>query len=340
VRFYQRREVKDVLAYLRLIHNRNDEASFTRVVNVPPRGIGAKTVERLRNYAGAYGLTMWDAAEAAAAGRLGDVTGRSQSSLADFTRGINGLRDYEYGVLPALLDAVLAFSGYEIYLRDSEQESAERLDNVMQLRAVMEQYEDVGPEDGDLATFLQDVALVSDVDELTDDSGAVTLITLHAAKGLEFPVVFMVGMEEGVLPHIRAFDDPRQMEEERRLAYVGITRAMDSLFLTRSYRRFAYGQPAVNPASRFLSEIPSRFLAPFDSGGPRSYVQAASAPPREEFRPPDALWNAGDRVVHPKFGAGTVVAVQQRPDDIELSVAFENAGVKRLLQSFAPLSPA
>jgi DNA helicase-2/ATP-dependent DNA helicase PcrA len=130
------------------------------------------------------------------------------------------------------------------------------------------------------------------------------------------------------------------MEEERRLAYVGITRAMDSLYLTRSYRRFAYGQPSVNPASRFLAEIPSRFLAPFDSGGPRSYVEAASAPPREEFRPPDAQWNAGDRVIHPKFGAGTVVAVQQRPDDIELSVAFENAGVKRLLQSFAPLSPA
>jgi DNA helicase-2/ATP-dependent DNA helicase PcrA len=147
-------------------------------------------------------------------------------------------------------------------------------------------------------------------------------------------------MEEGVLPHIRAFDDPRQMEEERRLAYVGMTRAMDSLFLTRAYRRYAHGQPSVNPPSRFLSELPSQFVSSFDSGGPKSYVQAALAPARVEFRPPDAHWNAGDRVVHPKFGAGTVVSVQKRPDDIELSVAFEDAGVKRLLQSFAPLSPA
>ena len=340
VRFYQRREIKDVLAYLRLVHNRHDEASLTRVLNVPPRGIGARTVERLRAYAGAYGLTLWDACEAAARGQLGDVTARAQASLDEFTRGINGLRDYDYGAIPALLDAVLAFSGYEVYLRDTEEEATERLENILQLRTVMEQYEDVGPEDGDFATFLQDVSLVADVDELSEGADAVTLITLHAAKGLEFPVVFIVGLEEGVLPHVRAFDDPRQMEEERRLTYVGITRAMDSLFLTRAYRRYAHGQPSVNPASRFLGEIPSQFLSPFDSGGPRSYARAAVAPPREEFRPPEAQWNAGDRVVHPKFGTGTVVAVQKRPDDIELSVAFENAGVKRLLQSFAPLSPA
>ena len=339
VRFYQRREIKDLLGYLRLLYNRQDEASFARIVNVPPRGIGARTIERLRAYAGAYGISMWDAAEAAVRGDLGDVTGRSRASLGEFLQGMERLRTMEFATLPSLLDALLAFSGYQVYLEDSEEEATERLENILQLRAVMEQYEDVGEEGSDLATFLQDVALVADVDELESGVEAVTLITLHAAKGLEFPVVFMVGMEEGVLPHIRSFDDPRQMEEERRLAYVGITRAMDRLYLSRAYRRFAFGNASVNPPSRFLAEIPSQYLTPFDAGGPKSYVQAASAP-SEDFRPAEANWNAGDRVSHPKFGVGTVVAVQKRPDDIELSVAFETAGLKRLLQSFAPLTEA
>ncbi len=337
VRFYQRREIKDVLAYLRLVYNRQDEASFSRIVNVPPRGIGARTVERLRNYAGAYGITMWDAAEAAARGDLGDVTGRSRASLGEFLQGLEKLRTTAFPTLPGLLDATLSFSGYQVYLQDSEQEATERLENILQLRAVMEQYEDVSEEASDLATFLQDVSLVADVDEMESGVEAVTLITLHAAKGLEFPVVFMVGMEEGVLPHIRSFDDPRQMEEERRLAYVGITRAMDRLYLSRAYRRFAHGNASMNPPSRFLAEIPTKYLAPFDAGGPKSYVETASKP-NDDFRPAEANWNAGDRVSHPKFGVGVVVAVQKRPDDIELSVAFEGAGLKRLLQSFAPLS--
>jgi DNA helicase-2/ATP-dependent DNA helicase PcrA len=162
---------------------------------------------------------------------------------------------------------------------------------------------------------------------------------LHTAKGLEFPVVFIVGMEEGVLPHIRSFDDPRQMEEERRLAYVGITRAKDALYLTRSYRRFLMGGQSSNPVSRFWNDIPRELTRPFGST-PRSYVQAASAPPREDFRPSAANWNAGDRVAHPKFGTGTVVSTQPNGGDIEIVVAFEGAGVRRLLQSFAPLSPA
>jgi DNA helicase-2/ATP-dependent DNA helicase PcrA len=341
VRFYQRREIKDLIAYLRLVHNRQDEASLIRVINVPARGIGDRTIQQIREYAAAYGLTFWDGCEAAARGDLGTLAARSAMAVRAFTQSIDDLRARSFESLGDLLDAVLVLSGYRQYLRDSEPEATERLENIDQLRVVMEQYEDVGSGVSDLATFLQDVALVADVDELEAGVEAVTLITLHAAKGLEFPVVFMVGMEEGILPHIRSFDDPRQMEEERRLAYVGITRAKDALYLTRAYRRFTHGASAVNPPSRFLGDIPGSLVRPFGASGPRTYVEAVmTAPPREEFRPPEANWTAGDRVLHAKFGPGTVVSVQKHREDIEISVAFDGAGVKRLLQSFAPLTAA
>jgi len=339
IRFYQRREIKDLIAYLRLIHNRLDEASLLRVINVPTRGIGDRTVDRLREYAALEATSLWDACEATVLGTgVPGVTGRSAAAVRAFVETLDELRTQRARPMPELLDAVLTATGYGVYLRDGE-EAEERFENVLQLRAVMSQYEEVGGEDRDLATFLQDVALVSDVDELREGVDAVTLITLHTAKGLEFPVVFIVGMEEGVLPHIRSYDDPRQMEEERRLAYVGITRAKDALYLTRAYRRFLMGGQASNPVSRFWIDIPRELTHPFGSTA-RSYVAAAAAPPREEFRPAAAKWNAGDRVAHPKFGAGTVVSTQPNGGDVEIVVAFEGAGVRRLLQSFAPLSPA
>ncbi|HEY4668934.1 MAG TPA: 3'-5' exonuclease, partial [Tepidiformaceae bacterium] len=340
VRFYQRREIKDLIAYFRLIHNRLDEASLLRVINVPARGIGDRSLQRLRHLAEEHGFSLWDACEAVARGDgAGGITGRSASAVRDFVVMLESLRELKNGSLPVLLDAVLRATGYIAYLEDSVGEAEERLENVMQLRSLMSQYEEVGGENSDLATFLQDVSLVSDVDELEGTVDAVTLITLHAAKGLEFPVVFMVGMEEGVLPHIRSFDDPRQMEEERRLAYVGITRARDQLLLTRSYRRFLMGGQSANPPSRFLADIPGHLIRGSGTRG-RSYVEAASAPPREEFRPAAAAWKAGDRVGHPKFGTGMVVSTLPKGGDVEIVVAFEGAGVKRLLQSFAPLSPA
>jgi DNA helicase-2/ATP-dependent DNA helicase PcrA len=339
IRFYQRREIKDLIAYLRLIHNRLDEASLLRIINVPSRGIGDRTLDRLREYATLESVSIWDACEATVlAGGIPGVSGRSAAAVRAFVESLDGLRAQRSRPMPELLDAVLSTTGYGVYLRDGE-EAEERFENVLQLRAVMSQYEEVGGEDRDLATFLQDVALVTDADDLREGIDAVTLITLHTAKGLEFPVVFIVGMEEGVLPHIRSFDDPRQMEEERRLAYVGITRAKDALYLTRSYRRFLMGGQSSNPVSRFWNDIPRELTRPFGST-PRSYVQAASAPPREDFRPSAANWNAGDRVAHPKFGTGTVVSTQPNGGDIEIVVAFEGAGVRRLLQSFAPLSPA
>ena len=206
----------------------------------------------------------------------------------------------------------------------------------------MTEYEEIAGEDENgLAPFLRDVALVADVDEMKAEVDAVTLITLHTAKGLEFPVVFLSGMEEGILPHIRSFDDPRQMEEERRLAYVGITRAMDLLYLSRAYRRFVFGNQSANPPSRFLADIPKPLTRPYGST-PRSYMEAATAEPEPELggNAEGALWTAGDRVSHPKFGAGTVVSSQPNGGDIELVVTFESAGVRRLLQSYAKLVPA
>jgi hypothetical protein len=244
--------------------------------------------------------------------------------------------------LPALLDQVLSLTGYAKYLQDGGDMAEERLENVLELRSVVSEYEEVAGEDGDLATFLRDVALVADVDELKEGSSAVTLITLHAAKGLEFPVVFLIGLEEGVLPHFRSFDDPGQMEEERRLCYVGITRAMDLLYLTRSYRRFSFGSHSANPPSRFLADIPAHLKRPFGST-PRSYVEAATAePPFAPGSPPTAAaeWNTGDRVVHPRFGTGTVISSHANGGDVEVVVAFEAAGVRRLLQSYAKLVPA
>ncbi len=340
VRFYQRREVKDLLAYLRLTHNRADDASFLRIVNVPPRGIGDKTVQRLREQAARSGLSRLDTAEGIARG--GDPAGmaaRTVSALRQFVHLFEGLRAKARGTLPGLFDATLETTGYTTYLRSGEPEADERIENVLQLRAVMGQYEDAGGEGSDLATFLQDVALVADVDELREGAEAVTLISLHSAKGLEYPVVFMVGLEEGVLPHIRSFDDPRQMEEERRLAYVGITRAKDVLYLTRAFRRYLAGGQSSNPASRFLRDIPSQLMQ--GQGAPRTYAQAAAEPAHEETPAgPVVEFRAGDRVVHAKFGQGMVVSTAERGADTEVVVAFEGAGIKRLLQSFAALEPA
>ena len=342
VRFYQRREIKDIIAYLRLAQNPNDEASLLRVINVPGRGIGDRTIERLEEFARENDVTLWDACEGVAGG-LGatGITGRSAAAVAGFVHIINRLQADSGRDLPQLLDQVLTLTGYAKYLQDGNEDAEDRIENILELRSLMSEYEEVGGELGDLAAFLQDVALVADVDELREGTPAVTLITLHAAKGLEFPVVFLIGLEEGVLPHIRSFDDPRQMEEERRLCYVGITRAMDLLYLSRSYRRFSFGQTAANPPSRFLADIPAHTKRPYGST-PRTYAEAAAAPSLFENieAAEDSMWQSGDAVAHPKFGPGVIVSAQKNGGDIEYVVAFESAGTRRLLQSYAKLVPA
>ena len=222
IRFYQRREVKDVIGFLRLVQNPLDEASLLRLINVPTRGIGDRTVETVRGFAREHGVSTWEAVRTGAREEgIPGLGGRSRSALARFVSIMDGLEAARGASLSALLEQLLLDTGYLRHL-SSVEDSGERLENIDQLRAVINQYEETGGEDSDLAYFLEGVALVADVDELGEEQpDAVTLITLHAAKGLEFPVVFLLGLEEGVLPHLRSFDVPVQMEEERRLAYVG-----------------------------------------------------------------------------------------------------------------------
>ena len=343
IRFYQRREIKDLLAYLRLIQNRQDEASLLRIINTPGRAIGDRTIERIRQVAQEQGRTLWDVCDDVAKGAgVEGLATRSAAAVRAFVHLIDRLRAQKDLPLTQLLEAVVVGTGYLSYLRDgNETESDERVENINELMRVLSEYEETGGETTDLALFLHDIALIADVDELKAGSDAVTLITLHQAKGLEYPVVFMIGMEEGILPHVRSFDDPRQMEEERRLAYVGITRAKDQLYLTRAFRRFSFGGQTTNPQSRFLKDIPPSTTRPFGATTSRTFADSAVAAELPQTREKSVgEWKDGDRVRHDKFGVGIVISRQERRGDVEVTVAFEGAGIKRLSLQYAPLSSA
>ncbi|MBI4296821.1 MAG: DUF3553 domain-containing protein [Chloroflexi bacterium] len=343
-RFYERREVKDVVAYLRLIQNPSDSVSLLRVINVPGRGIGDRTLGELSSWANSLGISQFEAlTQLAEQGESGVLrhpfNPRSAKALVGFAQLIKGFieRSRELDVVE-LFDRVVADSGYREYVQGMV-DGEERWDNVLELRTVAQQYKELLPPEG-LTAFLEGVTLVSDVDELDETLNAVTLITLHQAKGLEFPVVFIVGMEEGILPHIRSYDDPEQMEEERRLCYVGITRAKQKVYLVRAFRRSLMGSSTVNPPSRFLSDIPrdlttvGGFAQKQPTGSLYSWKRMASpvAPkaPTLELQP-------GDRVRHPVFGEGTVVSMQSAKDDKEVTVVFKAEGIKKLLLSYARL---
>jgi DNA helicase-2/ATP-dependent DNA helicase PcrA len=362
-RFYERREVKDVLAYLRLAHNPYDVISFGRIVNVPGRGIGDRTVEQLEAWAARLGVPVYTALQI-----LAMQQGLREGEGAKFERhpiatrqaqaltGVLDLIDDLAGVaarnnVSTLINGALERTGYRRWLFGEleESEAEERWQNIEELRNVAAEYDGLAPQHG-LASFLEDVALISDQDEMTeaddDRGGKVTLITLHSAKGLEFPVVFMIAMEEGVLPHVRSFDDPAQMEEERRLCYVGITRAKERLYLLRAFRRYGNGMSQHNPPSRFLREIPPELLtqksavSESESPAQRRSLRYRSAP-KDDDRPPvpeDAVFSGGERVRHPRFGEGVVVGCVVKGDDQELTIAFKDeTGIKKLLLSFAPL---
>ncbi|HEV8402064.1 MAG TPA: UvrD-helicase domain-containing protein [Candidatus Limnocylindrales bacterium] len=259
-RFYSRREVKDALAYLRILRSDTDSVSFERIINVPARGIGDKTIEVLRAAAGREGGSTWGAIEAAAAGELPALAPRTRNALAEFAALVGRLRT-RVGVvaLPELLDEALEASGYRAMLADGSEDGEERWANLLELRAVTTRYDDLAPDDA-LDRLLEETALVADQDSYEGDADAVTLITLHAAKGLEFPVVFISGLEEGLFPHNRALDDEKELEEERRLAYVGITRAKLRLYLSHAWRRATWGMGQATVPSRFLLEIPAELM--------------------------------------------------------------------------------
>jgi len=352
VRFYERREVRDLLAYLRLIANPADEVSLRRVVNVPKRGIGERAEEYVAAYASRERISFAEALRTPS-----DVPGlaaRSAAAIAGFNALVDELREQAAtgGPVAELVEAVLDKTGLQASLENSEDlQDATRVENLQEMVSVAREF-DGSPSnqaraDGALADFLERVALVADADEIPDGEdhgGMVTLMTLHTAKGLEFPVVFLTGMEEEVFPHARALTNQRELEEERRLAYVGITRAEERLYLTRAASRNWWGRPAFHTPSRFLSEIPASLIEwRRDARDVAAAATPASA--RMASRPGTTVvgnrsvpaLTPGDRVNHDKFGLGTVVSADGYGDSAEAKIDFGSLGVKHLVLRYAPL---
>ena len=355
-RFYQRREIKDLAAYLRLLYNPQDDVNLSRIISVPPRGIGAKSIQQLGEWAALRGVSMYEgmqeiAAAYAAGGRSpAPLPARAAASVARFVETIDWLTALSQEVeIVKLVDLTLEESGLRKHIQDSDDRPEERWENVLAFRAIAQEFSAESPPDG-LASLLERTALVSQVDEYEEAEDALTLITLHQAKGLEFPVVFIVGLEEGLLPHSRSMDSADQLEEERRLCYVGMTRAQQRLYLLRAFRRgFRNGAsdgPAI--ASRFLREIPQELVAPAalstsralspPSPGRGSSIRAAALAAASAAPPSGPALRVGDAVRHRAFGEGIVTACDASTSDVEVTVEFaDSIGVKRLLLSFAPL---
>ena len=341
VRFWQRKEVKDIVAYLRLIANDADNVSFKRVVNTPIRGIGSTTVERIESTAAATHLSIW--AVASDPEMCTALQPRAVRAIGEFVRIVDGLREAARRMpVSDLVKEVLEKSHY---LRELESEhtmeARGRIENLQELVSVATMF-DTQAEDTSLEAFLSQVALVSDVDSLEDDTQAVVLMTLHAAKGLEFPVVLMTGMEEGIFPHSRSLYEPAQLEEERRLCYVGMTRAREELYFTYAFRRMAYGMSNRSTLSRFIKDIPSSYFQPAAQSQPANQWAALAETSRPRItNTSDAAFREGDRVQHPKFGKGVVINATGKGDEAQVTVMFAGGvGLKKLLLAYAKLERA
>jgi DNA helicase-2/ATP-dependent DNA helicase PcrA len=359
-RFYGRREVKDLICFLRLVQNPQDEVSLQRVINVPPRGIGDKTLLNLQTIALQSRLTpgeiLLDLGENGGQSIYASAIGRSVASMIDFGALLVGWREAHLGglPLPKLFERILDETVYHEFIDDGSEEGAGRWDNVMELRRITFEYQERG-----LGEFLENLALISDQDTLPEQMDAPTLLTLHAAKGLEFPRVFIVGLDEGLLPHSRSRDDPEEMAEERRLFYVGMTRAKKNLYLVRADRRSTYGSYEEAIPSRFILDIPDTILQTLGSRTGRSAFSRLERPNRKE----NYLWDSlpayggkierkpsspprpvvmqrfppNTRVRHAVWGEGLVIDSRLQDNDETLVVAFDSVGVKRLAASLANL---
>ena len=351
-RFYDRREIKDAVAYLKAVANPSDEVSIKRILNVPKRGIGDTTVGKVENYAKSAGLTFVEGLRRASdAG----VTGKAVKGIAAFLELLDSFAEAMEKGPGAALEAILRDTGYVAELEDAHSVEAEgRLENLQELIGVATQFDTTDE-------FLEQVSLVSDADEIDDDDSAVVLMTIHAAKGLEFPAVFVMGLEDGIFPHLRSMTDPDEMEEERRLAYVGITRAQERLYLTHAWARMIFGQTQYNPPSRFLDEIPSELVEEADGSrgkgrklrtsvfgasgtaatfGGRDRVVDTALKPRGALDSPNAEpidLKVGDDVLHRKWGDGVVLDIRGSGDKTEVVVRFPSVGEKTLLLAWAPL---
>ncbi|MGC4542496.1 DNA helicase PcrA [Enterococcus faecium] len=361
-KFYDRKEIKDILAYLNVLANPQDSISFERIVNSPKRGIGPGSIEKLRSFAS---LHEWPLLEAAQNVDLANIGGKAGQQLGAFGEMIQEVTQMiPYLTVTELTKEVLDRSGYLEDLKiQNTLEAQARIENLEEFLTVTQefdkQFEQQNEEDADapeekLTVFLNDLALVSDIDNLEEDASQVTLMTLHAAKGLEFPVVFLIGLEEGVFPLSRALMEESELEEERRLAYVGITRAEEALYLTNAFSRTLYGRTQYNRPSRFVEEIDQELLEiegmrptpkktpVFAKKTAYSYKQPETAvvPSKSATGEENNSWKPGDKVKHKKWGLGTVVRVSGTSKDLELDVAFPSQGVKRLLAAFAPIEKA
>jgi DNA helicase-2/ATP-dependent DNA helicase PcrA len=341
LRFYERREVKDMMAYLRLIANPQETLSFSRIINVPRRKLGEKSLAQLGYWADAHGMTAWDALSRL--DEMSEVTPAARGALADFRDLIGEVRAAsQERRLVETIDLLLLRTGYERYVKETGTDGDERWANVLELRGLASEYDGLPPGEG-LQAFLEETALMSDVDTMDERAQGMTLITLHMVKGLEFPVVFMLGMEEGLFPHSRSLDSPAELEEERRLAYVGMTRAKDRLYLFHAFRRHLFGSANLNLPSRFLKDIPPN-LVDGSAGIPQGVPAGGMAPARaiEAARPSAPVelvqrYRPGDHVEHRSWGRGSVLKSTMTRTDEEIIVKFDRVGMKILAVSLAPI---
>lgn len=327
-RFYDRREVKDILAYMRVIFQPNDLVSLTRILNVPTRGVGAKSAAAIIDYMDKYEAdTISTLAEPS---KIPGLKGKALVEIKKLGDVLDGLRDYQNLSIYELMEGLIKRIDYIDYLNDGTISAEDRVENVQELLGVAKVYQDM-----DLETFLTEVALVSDIDSLDSLKETVSMMTLHASKGLEFEVVFMVGMEESIFPHSRTFFEPEELEEERRLCYVGMTRAKQQLYLLHASSRMLYGNTQHNVPSRFISDIPTEMVDQPIGSASNTFTDIARQTFDDDF--PDEVDTAsvvkGDKVMHPKFGKGVVLEISGP----EVVVKFTKEGIKNLNLQYAPL---
>ena len=363
-KFYDRKEIKDILAYLRLIANPDDDISLQRIINVPKRGIGSSSIDKMANFAINYDTSMYQALDSVELMGLSPKITKATAEFRDLISRYTQMQ--EYLSVTELVEEVLEKTGYREMLKAEKSiEAQSRLENLDEFLSVTKNFEE-NSEDKSLVGFLTDLALVADIDKLDDDgeqTDAVVLMTLHSAKGLEFPVVFLIGLEEGVFPHSRSLMEEAEMEEERRLMYVGVTRAEEQLFITNAQMRTLYGRTSMNSPSRFIKEIPGDLLEGIEPvrkssslgsstsfAGKSRHSQLQSQPQTQTQRKAvvrpattltggeEAQWKVGDKAEHGKWGIGTVVSVKGNGEGTELDIAFPSpTGIKRLLAKFAPI---
>ena len=336
MKFYERAEVKDALAYVRLSIRPEDDLAFRRVVNVPARGIGTATLERIEAAARESGRSWWEVSADPPAG-LGD---RARVSLSRFRSLLEDLREKAQTYSPsALLEHLLSVTGYAaLYEGSEDSEDQNRRENLQELVSSAREFERSNAEGATIAEYLDGVSLATDAEAAISRGGAVTLSTLHAAKGLEFPAVFVVGLEEGYLPHGQSAEDPEELEEERRLLYVGMTRAKDELTLSLADRRLVYGRVEPRLPSRFVEEIPARVVERHETQ--RRSVLAPTIFSRQVEEPEEAPLARGRRVRHPRYGYGVILAQEGSGEQMRLTVYFDRAGKKKFVARYADLTPA